>query len=115
MIIYIYKLIFILLFAFIGYNFPPFAGISPFYGAVWGAAFALGMTLLTIRIKTTELKYIWSATLGVIGGGIAWIFHVSNIQGDYFSLSLVPNYLPDIFQHLLFVRFPRHRPFYWNS
>jgi len=74
MIIYIYKLIFILLFAFIGYNFPPLEGTGPIYGAVWGAAFALALILLTIRIKKTELKYIWSATIGVIGGGLLGFF-----------------------------------------
>jgi uncharacterized protein YacL len=65
---YVYKLIFILAFAIIGYKYPPFAGTSDELGAVFGAAFALALVLLSIRIKKTELKILWSATIGVIGG-----------------------------------------------
>jgi len=74
MIVYVYKLIFIALFAFLGYNFPPFKDISPLYGAVLGAGFALALSLLSIKVKKTELKYLWSATIGTIGGLLmGWI------------------------------------------
>lgn len=74
MIVYVYKSIFIALFAFLGYNFPPFEGISPLYGAVLGAGFALALSLLSVKIKKTELKYLWSATIGILGGVLmGWI------------------------------------------
>jgi len=70
MLIYVYKLIFILAFAFIGYSYPPFPGTSSLYGAVIGAGFAFALALLSIRIKKTELKILWSATIGVLGGAL---------------------------------------------
>jgi uncharacterized protein YacL len=90
MLIYIYKLIFVGLFAFIGYNFPPFKVISPVVGALLGAAFALALCLLTIKVKKTELKYLWSATIGILGGVlVGWImlqifksvtYHIESMQ-----------------------------------
>ncbi len=74
MIVYAYKLIFIALFALLGYNFQPFEGTSPFYGAVFGAGFALALSLLSIKVKKTELKFLWSATIGILGGVLmGWI------------------------------------------
>jgi uncharacterized protein YacL len=74
MLIYIYKFIFVALFAFLGYNYPPFKVISPVVGAVLGAAFALALSLLSIKVKKTELKYLWSTTIGVLGGVlVGWI------------------------------------------
>jgi uncharacterized protein YacL len=70
MLIYVYKLIFVLVFALIGYRNPPFEGTSPIVGAVLGAAFALALVLLAFRIKNTELKILWSATIGVLGGAL---------------------------------------------
>lgn len=70
MFIYVYKLIFILVFAFIGYYYPPFTGTSSIEGAVIGAAFALALVLLSLRIKNTELKTLWSATFGILGGAL---------------------------------------------
>jgi uncharacterized protein YacL len=66
----VYKVIFILVFAFIGYNYPPFQGTSSFQGAVLGAGFATALSLLSIRIKKTELKNLWSVTIGVLGGAL---------------------------------------------
>lgn len=79
MLIYFYKLIFIILFAFIGYSHPPFPGTSHAVGALIGASCALALSLLAIRIKKTELKFVWSASIGALGGiilGLAtyWIF-----------------------------------------
>ncbi len=68
MIIYIYKLIFIGLFALIGYHNAPFEQTTPLAGAVMGGSFGLGLMLLTYKIKKTELKSIWSATVGLLGG-----------------------------------------------
>lgn len=74
MLIYIYKFIFVALFALLGYSFPPFGVISPVVGAVLGAAFALALSLLSIKVKKTELKYLWSATIGVLGGVlVGWL------------------------------------------
>lgn len=73
MIIYLYKLIFIGLFALIGYFNPPFPGVNNFFGAVLGAGFAMALSLLTIKIKKSELKYLWSATIGVLGGALVGI------------------------------------------
>jgi uncharacterized protein YacL len=70
MLLYVYKLIFILVFAFIGYNHPPFEGTSNLYGAVFGGGFALALSLLAVRIKKTELKSLWSATIGILGGAL---------------------------------------------
>jgi len=68
MVLYTYKLIFIVLFAIIGYTHPPFEGTTPVIGAFIGASFALALALLSIRIKKTELKILWSATIGFLGG-----------------------------------------------
>ncbi len=70
MLIYVYKLIFILVFALIGYKNPPFEGTSNLYGGIIGAGFALALVLLSLRIRKTELKVIWSATIGVLGGAL---------------------------------------------
>jgi len=67
-VIYIYKLIFIAVFAFIGYTHPPFLGTTPQMGAVIGASAALAMVILSIRIRATELKYIWSSSIGMLLG-----------------------------------------------
>lgn len=76
MILYIYKLIFIALFAFIGYYHPPFKGASSLQGALLGAGFAFALSLLTIKIKKTELKYLWSSSIGVLGGVImGWVIY----------------------------------------
>ncbi len=66
----VYKLIFILVFAIIGYNYPPFEVNSGLYGGLIGAAFASALALLAFRIKKTELKILWSATIGVLGGAL---------------------------------------------
>jgi len=68
MIIYIYKLIFVIIFALIGYTYPPFPGSTHLQGAIFGAGFALGLALLAVRIRKTELKVIWSSTIGVFCG-----------------------------------------------
>lgn len=74
MLLYLYKLIFICVFAFIGYNYPPFQGTSKLYGGIIGAGFSVFLMLITIRVKKTELKYLWSATIGIIGGSLlGWI------------------------------------------
>ncbi len=70
MLIYLYKLVFILVFAFIGYNYPPFQGTSQIEGAILGGGFAFALMLLAIRIKKTELKNLWSATIGILGGAL---------------------------------------------
>jgi len=67
---YVYKLIFVLVFAFIGYEYPPFANSTPMLGAVIGSAFAVSLVLLSISIKKTELKLLWSSTIGVLGGAL---------------------------------------------
>ena len=56
MLIYVYKLIFVLVFAFIGYEHPPFQVSSKFVGAALGAGFALALVLLTVRIKKPKLR-----------------------------------------------------------
>jgi uncharacterized protein YacL len=75
MLIYVYKLIFILAFAFIGYYNPPF-GTTHLHGALMGAVFALALSLLAVRIKNTELKNVWSATIGLLQGAlVGWIMY----------------------------------------
>ncbi|MCK5055291.1 MAG: TRAM domain-containing protein [Candidatus Aminicenantes bacterium] len=74
MVIYVYKIIFIAIFALIGYTYPPFYGTTNLMGAVIGGGFALGLVLLTLRIKKTELKYLWAAAIGILGGVlIGWV------------------------------------------
>jgi uncharacterized protein YacL len=74
MIIYFYKLIFIALFVLIGYNCPPFPGTTSITGAILGGLSALALSVLSIKIKNTELKDLWSATIGMVGGVfIGWI------------------------------------------
>jgi len=87
MVLYFYKLVFIALFAMIGYTYPPFQGTSREMGAVFGAAFALSLSLLVFKIKKTELKYLWSALLGLLGGIIVgWItFQLFNLIAMAFS------------------------------
>jgi len=87
MVLYIYKLIFIVIFAMIGYTYPPFQGTSKEMGAAFGAAFALALALLVYKIRKTELKYIWSAALGLLGGIlVGWItFQLFNLIAMSFS------------------------------
>ncbi|MCI0470327.1 MAG: TRAM domain-containing protein [Candidatus Aminicenantes bacterium] len=74
MVIYFYKLIFIAIFAIIGYTYPPFRGTTPLLGAIIGGAIALALVLLALRVKKTELKYLWSATIGILGGVlVGWV------------------------------------------
>ncbi len=56
MIIYVYKLIFIVIFAMIGYTYPPFQGTSKEMGAAFGAAFALSLALLVFKIRKTGIE-----------------------------------------------------------
>lgn len=74
MVIYIYELIFIAIFALIGYSNPPFYGTTKLFGAVIGGSIALALVLLSLRIKKTELKFIWAATIGILGGAlVGWV------------------------------------------
>ena len=87
MLIYVYKLIFILAFAFIGFHYPPFPGTSNVSGAIIGAAFALALAVLSIRIKKTELRILWSATIGILGGAlVGWtLFQLFKIVAASFQ------------------------------
>jgi len=74
MFLYVYKFIFILVFALIGLSNPPFLAESKFHGALIGAGFGFALMLLTVRIKKTELKYLWSSTIGLLGGAlVGWV------------------------------------------
>ena len=74
MMVYFYKLIFVLVFALIGYNYPPFHGTTNLVGAVLGGCSALALSLLAVKIKKTELKHLWSATIGLLAGVlVGWI------------------------------------------
>ena len=69
-----YKLIFIFIFGLIGYAHPPFE-TSQLNGAVIGASFALALSILAIKIKKTELRYLWSSTIGILLGVlVGWSF-----------------------------------------
>ncbi len=65
--LFIYKILFVLGFTLIGYYHPPF-GQNPLMGACLGVAIAVAMVVLIIRIKRTELQYIWSSMMGLISG-----------------------------------------------
>lgn len=101
MLIYMYKLIFILVFAFIGYNYPPFAKTTAFQGALLGGGFAIALSLLAVRIKKTDLKTLWSATIGVLGGAlVGWtLFQMFNLIALSFSAYI-------FFKTLFFFGFP---------
>jgi len=74
MLIYVYKLIFILVFAVIGFYYPPFQSTTSLHGALIGAAFASALSLLSFRIKKTELRNIWGATTGILVGALlGWV------------------------------------------
>jgi len=87
MFIYVYKLIFVVIFGIIGYTYPPFQGTSRELGAMLGAAFALSLSLLVFKIKKSELKHLWSASLGLLGGiAVGWImFQLFNLIAMSFS------------------------------
>ena len=68
MLIYFYKLVFIAIFALIGFRHPPFQIENSILGAMIGGACALALSVLAVRIKKTELKYVWSVTIGILGG-----------------------------------------------
>jgi len=87
MFIYFYKLIFVAIFGIIGYTYPPFQGTSQELGALLGAAFALSLSLLVYKIKKSELKHLWGACLGLLGGvAIGWImFQLFNLIAMSFS------------------------------
>ena len=74
MVIYIYKIVFIAIFSYIGYSYPPFPGTTQLIGAAIGAGFALALMLVSIRVKNTEFKYLWGVTIGVLGGAlVGWV------------------------------------------
>jgi len=74
MLIYFFNILFVFLFAFIGYYYPPFYVTPRLMGAVYGFFFASCLVLLGIKIKKTELKNIWSAAIGLLGGLlIGWL------------------------------------------
>ncbi len=60
MILGIYNLLFFFLFFIIGYNNPPFSGLSDVNGGILGAGFAIALSLISYRIKKAEQSYIWS-------------------------------------------------------
>lgn len=101
MLIYVYKLIFILVFVFIGYNYPPFQVTSHLHGALLGAGFAIALSLLSVRIKKTDLKSLWSATIGLLGGTlVGWtMFQLFHYISIFFSAYV-------FFQALFFFGFP---------
>ena len=68
MLIYFYKLVFIAIFALIGFRNPPFQIENHMLGALIGGACALALSIFAFRIKKTELKYVWSVTIGILGG-----------------------------------------------
>jgi uncharacterized protein YacL len=70
MLIFVYQIIFVGFFAFIGYYNPPLSGLTRIEGAILGAVFALFLTLLTVKIKKTDLKNLWSAVIGILVGVI---------------------------------------------
>ena len=88
MFIYIYKLIFIVIFAMIGYTYPPFQGTSKEMGAVFGAAFALSLALLVYKIKKTRIeahleRRPWACSAASL---IGWItFQLFNLIAMSFS------------------------------
>ena len=101
MIIYFYKLIFVAIFTLIGYNYPPFPGTSHLTGAILGALFALTLSVLAIKIKNTELKNLWSASIGLLGGVfIGWILF------ELFSLITVAFGAHVFFKSLFLIGFP---------
>ncbi|MCP4217926.1 MAG: TRAM domain-containing protein [bacterium] len=74
--ILIYKILFIVLFAFIGFYHPPIKGLNSYFGALFGAGFALALSLITYKIKKTELKNLWSASIGILGGVLmGWVMY----------------------------------------
>jgi len=66
--IFFYKLLFVIIFGFIGYKYPPFQVNSKYIGSLLGVGFALGLSLLSFRIRKSELKYLWSAHIGFLLG-----------------------------------------------
>lgn len=73
MILNFYKLLFVLFFTFIGYYNSPFKDLSDVTSAVIGGCFALFLILVIEKIKKSELKYLWSSTLGILSGTlIGW-------------------------------------------
>ena len=99
--IYIYKLLFIAVFAFIGYNHPPLLGTTRQMGAIIGGAAALALVIFAIRIRRTELKYIWSSFIGVLMGILVGIglFSLTESISIFFSAKV-------FFQTLFLFGFP---------
>jgi len=60
MIFIIYNFLFSFAFFIIGYNNPPFAGLNSLNGGILGAGFAIFLSLLSLRVKKSEQKFIWS-------------------------------------------------------
>ena len=76
--IFLYKALFVLLFAYLGTRIPPFPGATPVSGGLLGGGVALFLAILAINIRQMELKTLWSATLGlVLGGLIGWLCSLS--------------------------------------
>jgi len=74
MVIYIYKFIFVAIFGYIGFTYPPFPGTTHLAGALIGASIAIILMLISIKVKDMELKYLWGVTIGVLGGAlVGWV------------------------------------------
>jgi len=101
MIIYFYKLLFVVIFTLIGYNYPPFPGTSNITGAILGGLFALTLSVMAIKVKKTELKSLWSASIGLLGGVlIGWIMF------ELFSLITVAFSAHVFFKSLFLIGLP---------
>lgn len=76
MLIIVFHLLFISFFAYFGYTYPPINSLSSMTNGFLGGCFAAALSLLSIKIKKSELKVIWGASLGLFGGMLmGWLLY----------------------------------------
>ena len=76
MLLFVFNLFFIAFFAYFGYTYPPINSLPQLTNGFLGGGFAAALSLLSIKIKKTELKTIWGASIGLFGGMLmGWLLY----------------------------------------
>jgi uncharacterized protein YacL len=76
MLLFVFNIFFIAFFFYFGYSYPPFNSLPILTNGLLGGGFAAALSLIAIKIKKSELKSIWSASVGLFGGMLmGWLVY----------------------------------------
>ena len=70
MLIFVYKILFIGFFSYIGYYNNPIADLTKIANSFLAGSLAIFLLLFIEKIKKLDLKYIWSSFIGILLGSI---------------------------------------------